>query len=238
MKKKARQKQKESVTLNRAGNRLKAILAMKPVRTENQSWFMVYLDVITLLLAMFILFVRIPQQEYLVEEPRIQTEQIQETPVERPSTTLHQRLAEQLIRSLDIVEGQDIAVKVEQGRVNLQLPASILFNTGEAFLLEEADEILVNIVTVLQNNNFPISVEGHTDNVPIRSQLFPSNWELSAARASVVIRRLQQMGIPKERMKAIGYADTLPISSNDTPQGRSENRRVSLIIHAEESINP
>src|SRR5690625_7301960 len=75
-----------------------------------------------------------------------------------------------------------------------------------------------------------ITVEGHTDSVPIRSARFPSNWELSGARAGSVVRYLEANGIHSERLRAVGYADTRPLGSNDTVQGRASNRRVELTI--------
>lgn len=75
-----------------------------------------------------------------------------------------------------------------------------------------------------------ISVEGHTDNIPISTAQFPSNWELSAARAISVVRLLQQRGIEGQRLRAIGYADSLPLRSNDTAEGGAVNRRVNLVL--------
>ncbi|MBV8634840.1 MAG: OmpA family protein, partial [Burkholderiaceae bacterium] len=79
-------------------------------------------------------------------------------------------------------------------------------------------------------NDNRVVVEGHTDNVPIQTTQFPSNWELSAARAASIVRALQERGIAAERLEASGMADTKPKSSNSNAQGRSENRRVSLLV--------
>jgi chemotaxis protein MotB len=86
------------------------------------------------------------------------------------------------------------------------------------------------IIDLLANNRLMISVEGHTDNIPISTAQFPSNWELSAARAISVVRLLQQRGIDGQRLRAIGYADSLPLQSNDTAEGRAVNRRVNLVL--------
>jgi chemotaxis protein MotB len=78
-----------------------------------------------------------------------------------------------------------------------------------------------------------LSVEGHTDNVPISGR-FPSNWELSTARATTVLRELiEHHGIPADRLQAAGYADERPVASNDTPDGRAANRRVELVVLAD-----
>jgi chemotaxis protein MotB len=73
-------------------------------------------------------------------------------------------------------------------------------------------------------------VEGHTDNIPIYSPIYPSNWELSSARAGSVVRLFTEMGVPASRMVAIGYADNRPLDTNTTPEGRMRNRRVNVLI--------
>lgn len=75
-----------------------------------------------------------------------------------------------------------------------------------------------------------ISVEGHTDNVPISTDAFPSNWELSVSRASRVVRYLAECGVPANRLRAIGYGETRPLADNSDDQGRTANRRVSIVI--------
>ena len=80
----------------------------------------------------------------------------------------------------------------------------------------------------------PIQVEGFTDNVPIRTAAYPSNWELSAARAASVVHLFMKAGVNPERMVAIGYGEHRPVAGNETPEGRSKNRRVVLVIPAED----
>jgi len=91
------------------------------------------------------------------------------------------------------------------------------------------------IVKPLKNEIF---VEGHTDNVPISTLTFPSNWELSSARAASVVNYLSRQGVEPERMAAIGYGEFRPIASNDAPEGRGKNRRVTLIIRSSQGSNP
>lgn len=247
MVKESRQESKAYKT--RATNRLQEILSHKPAHTVSQSWLIVYLDVITLLLATFILLVNQPQEEFFVEEPVIKQEKLQQAPVESPVQEIPDEISDQLAESeipspeqqsnqadeirkqLEMIEGEDLLVNVEPGVISLELPESILFETGQSLLLPDADNLLKKISPVLMQNDFPVSVEGHTDNVPMFSPQFPSNWELSSARASVVIRKLGELGVPYSRLKAIGYADTIPIDTNSTAEGRSRNRRVNIIIH-------
>ena len=114
--------------------------------------------------------------------------------------------------------------------LTLRIADNLLFASGQAELRYEGMILLSQLANVLQNFAGEVSVEGHTDNVPINTARFPSNWELSAARAISVLLFLEQDGIAADRMRAIGYADTRPLQSNETPQGRASNRRVELIL--------
>jgi chemotaxis protein MotB len=86
------------------------------------------------------------------------------------------------------------------------------------------------IAEVLAPTDFPITIEGHTDNVPINTPQFPSNWELSAVRATTVLRLFVESGVAPERLTAIGYADTRPVEPNVLADGRARNRRVTILI--------
>lgn len=114
--------------------------------------------------------------------------------------------------------------------LTLRIADNLLFASGQAELMYEGMMLIAQLVDVLQNFGGDISVEGHTDNIPINTARFPSNWELSSARAISVLLFLEQEGIYANRMRAIGYADTRPLQPNDTPQGRASNRRVELIL--------
>lgn len=111
------------------------------------------------------------------------------------------------------------------------LPEQILFAPGSASVSPQGVEILKTIAPALVDFTAEVFVEGHTDNVPIATPLFPSNWELSTHRATSVTRHLITIGLPPTRLRAIGFGDTKPISDNETPHGRATNRRVSLVIH-------
>ena len=94
--------------------------------------------------------------------------------------------------------------------------------------------MLDGISQSLKQNDYSISVEGHTDNIPIHTAQFPSNWELSSFRATNVARYFIQKGVGRKRISAVGYADTRPIADNNSAAGRALNRRVSLVIHVDE----
>ncbi|MGI4849870.1 MAG: flagellar motor protein MotD [Janthinobacterium lividum] len=123
-------------------------------------------------------------------------------------------------------------VKVSQTSrgVTVEINASVLFAPGDARLSTESAQALTAVASVLKDDGHALQVEGHTDNVPISSALFPSNWELSAVRASSVVRLFIDDGIAASRLVAVGYGSNLPVASNDTPEGRLANRRVQLTI--------
>ncbi len=114
--------------------------------------------------------------------------------------------------------------------VTVEISASVLFKSGEAILQPQSLESLAAVARVLSQVENPVQVEGHTDNVPINSVSFPSNWELSSARAGSVVRLFTELGVPATRMVAIGYADNRPVDTNATPDGRGRNRRVNVLI--------
>jgi chemotaxis protein MotB len=135
----------------------------------------------------------------------------------------------------------DIRDQVEIARtatkVNLVIKDDVLFDAGSADLKPVGRRVLQRVAELLQQSAYPVSVEGHTDNRPIHTSRYPSNWELSTARATNVTRFLIQCGVGADRLRAIGYADTRPRASNGTASGRARNRRVSLVVHLNEHGN-
>jgi chemotaxis protein MotB len=123
-----------------------------------------------------------------------------------------------------------VEVSVHGAGVNLEISESILFPPASADLTSGGTAILRKLADALSAQSYPLSVEGHTDSTPIHTARYPSNWELSTARASTVARHLVKWGVSAERIRAIGYADTRPRAENLTPEGRSRNRRVSLVL--------
>lgn len=130
---------------------------------------------------------------------------------------------------------KDIRSQVEVARsassINLIIKDDLLYPVGTAKLSAAGKRILARIADLLSHNSYPVSVEGYTDNTPIHNQRFPSNWELSAARATNVTRYLITQGVAAGRLSAVGYGDTRPRADNATAAGRARNRRVSLVVH-------
>lgn len=123
-------------------------------------------------------------------------------------------------------------VSVGQGRrgVAIDINESSLFRTGDAALQPEALAVLRQVSEVLMQEDLPIEVEGHTDDIPINTPQYPSNWELSSARASSVVRMMIENGLPAARMSVVGLASNQPMAPNDTPENRARNRRVTITI--------
>ena len=123
-----------------------------------------------------------------------------------------------------------------RGLVVRVLTDQLLFVSGQATLQPEGFPLLNEVAQLLNvDKSHPITVEGHTDNVPISSSQYPSNWELSTDRATTVVRYLIAKGVNRERLGAVGYADLHPLASNATAAGRAKNRRVEIVL---QRINP
>jgi len=130
----------------------------------------------------------------------------------------------------DLVDDNLVAVRRHGTWVEIELRTDFLFSSGEAVLAPAADDILRKISESLQPFPNPIRVEGHTDNRPINTRAYPSNWELSSARAASVVHLFMQSGIDPRRLAVIGLGEHRPAQSNDTAEGRNANRRVLLVI--------
>lgn len=114
--------------------------------------------------------------------------------------------------------------------LRIDINDSVLFASGSAQLAGTAKAVLNEIATLLLENHHAIQVEGHTDNTPIHNALFYSNWELSAVRASSVVRMFSSMGIIDTRLSALGFGSSQPVSDNTTEAGRAKNRHVSIMV--------
>ncbi len=169
-----------------------------------------------------------PQPELpSVEEPQVPLQP--EPPVPEPAPV--NPLAEQLQQ---MVQQNDLAGQVEvisgAQSVTVRISDKILFASGKALLEDGGRTLVQRLSAILASTGGVVSIEGHTDNIPISTLVYPSNWELSAARAAMVVRELVALGLPSNRLRAIGYADTKPVAANSSGEGRASNRRVELVI--------
>lgn len=144
-------------------------------------------------------------------------------------------LQEELNKTISALGLSDkIAMKVTSDFAELEIQDKILFQSSEAGLLEEGKVLLEKISPLLDQSLGSIDIEGHTDNIPIDTINFPSNWELGAARATNVLHYLVTQEIEPSRLRAITSGETRPIASNTTEQGREKNRRVSIVIQVKD----
>ncbi|WP_240935955.1 OmpA family protein [Billgrantia bachuensis] len=128
------------------------------------------------------------------------------------------------------LEGVEVS-RVAEG-IKLRVEDRLLFPTATAELTDDGEVLVQRLMEVIQRHDGEVAVEGHTDSRSIRTEEFPSNWVLSSARAIAIVHALERAGVDSQRLRAVGLADTRPLASNDTGEGRAQNRRVEVIIHA------
>jgi chemotaxis protein MotB len=227
---------------------------------NHERWLISYADFITLLFAFFVVMYAISvvnEGKYRVlsdalgdafggrnatAEPHSAVEQNMTLPniIARKRAEAARREQERLAmlaRNL----GATLAPLVKSGKVrvtqtgrgvSVEINASALFDPGDATVLDDARPILQAVAGLLKDDPHAVQVEGHTDIAPISNALFPSNWELSAVRASSVVRLFIDSGMAPARLTAVGHGSNLPVASNDSAEGRARNRRVAVTILA------
>ncbi|ALM84385.1 OmpA family protein [Bordetella sp. N] len=232
---------------------------------EPDNWLMTYLDLITLLLALFVVMLALTRlgPGMAVKPPEVATgvslAKLPARPVEDweknlpvipaawatqpdpvPATTaptdpLEPAKAEPVkmptAEELGLKDlGKAVNVTINRQSVSFRISNELLFTSGQATLSPEGVPLIKKLADVINHSKYPLSVEGHSDNIPILTRQFASNWDLSTSRATSVLRELVRDGVDPMRLRAIGYADTKPLEANDTAAGRAANRRVELIM--------
>lgn len=130
----------------------------------------------------------------------------------------------------ELISVGDLQIHANELWIEIELNSGLLFPSGDALPLDGAFGLIERIAGILAPYDNPVHVEGFTDNVPIKSQVYPTNWELSAARAASVVRLLSAGGIDAGRLAAVGYGEHRPVADNTTAAGRRANRRVVLLV--------
>jgi len=165
--------------------------------------------------------------------PAIEQEELKAREREKEKTV--EDLKRQVLSSLEEVEQGDFSVRWDQSRLVLVLGERITFRVGEAELLVNFQPALSRIADfIAHKKGYEVVVLGHTDNTPIHNSRFPSNWELSAARAVDVAKFLIENGVRPERVSIQGYSEYRPLRENTTPETRQTNRRVEIMLIKEE----
>jgi chemotaxis protein MotB len=206
---------------------------------NDEDWMTTYADAITLLMAFFVLTTSISKVDLEAFE-QINEGIKKQINAKTNETTPTREFREEIkgVAENNNVSEQ-VSVSADSDSINLDLAGRSFFKPGSAELTAEAGPFLDDIAGMLTEERyirFRLDVQGHTDDSPISTLQFPSNWELSAARASAVVRYMADKGIASERMRATGFADTIPKVPNRDPQGnpirvnQEENRRITIRV--------
>ena len=154
-------------------------------------------------------------------------EQIDSTKLGSPLAAM-QKDINRALRSL--VESDLAKVTLEEDWLTVELSSGLLFSSGSATSNSSASAVMAELTAILKQTNNFMRIRGYTDSVPIRTEQFPSNWELSVARAASIVRLLEESGVAPERMAIEGYGQYSPFAENTTAQGRSQNRKVVIAL--------
>jgi chemotaxis protein MotB len=209
--------------------------------SEKDRYLITYADLITLLLGLFILLytasnLDIQKYEKMLsafgnvfgtEPAKIKIDAIPDkvisTPLDKLKNDITQLIAESDTKSIRMEEN-------ERG-ITIHILEDIVFPSGSADLKSTSKIVLKRVADIIKKLPNDIRVEGHTDNIPINSSVFPSNWHLSVARAlNTAYYLIKEEGVNPDKVSIVGYAEYKPIESNDTPYGRASNRRVDIVI--------
>ncbi len=228
---------------------------------DEATWLVTYADLMTMLLVFFILLYTLAsfeKEKYrkAVEDIKVQVEQgqnligltelmeIPETADTRISiediTGLRSRtrsLFENLRRfSRKSYQRDDISTRILDGKVIVTIQGKALFDSGSASLNNAAVSIFDEIIQILKDYpEYNINIKGHTDDIPISTPIFPSNWELSAVRATTVLKHLISKGVDPRKLTATGYGDVMPVVPNTSEENRAQNRRVEFVLEKKET---
>jgi len=215
------------------------IFKLKKSTKKEPIWLTVFCDLTTNLMLFFLLlyaFTRLSKEKQKQMYEALKYAGKKEKIIEQKAQAVLKKFAEEETASAfgRITKSKELkkfsSVEVSESQIRLVLNTPVLFDSGSARLKPQTKTILDKIAKTLSMTNEKIIVEGHTDNIPIKSGEFHSNWELSARRAVNVINYFMSKGIDASRFIAAGYGEYFPRASNDTPQGRAKNRRIEIVL--------
>jgi chemotaxis protein MotB len=199
-----------------------------------EPWMATFADMVTLLMVFFVLFYSVEKDNTEKFKSAIDM-MVEEDGPDGLAKIMKVVDSTKVMKNLKEMRDASQASKSEdtvEKKVVLRVPGLNLFKKGGAKLRSEARPVLNEIVKVInkKGKNYKIFIQGHTDDVPINTPKFESNWELSAVRATAVLRYFYDKGIEPERLTATGYADTFPMVPNNTKEGRAKNRRIEFVL--------
>ncbi|WP_068830750.1 flagellar motor protein MotD [Pseudomonas sp. BMS12] len=164
-----------------------------------------------------------PDRSMIEDNPNSSTSAEPSDPLEEIASSMRDAFG-------DLIASEQLTVRGNELWVEIELNSSLLFPSGDAIPNETAFILIEKVARILAPYENPVHVEGFTDNLPINTAQFPSNWELSAARAASIVRMLALDGVSEGRLAAVGYGEFQPVADNATAEGRARNRRVVLVI--------
>ncbi|MBF0101990.1 MAG: OmpA family protein [Desulfobacterales bacterium] len=223
---------------------------------DQAAWIVTYADLMTLLLVFFVLLyslTSLDNYEFKLAAESIEVkigdrkqvvtlldildapERIDRQITIEDLTGLHSRNDEILKDIQKVIDRKDLgdylSFTVLDSQIIIQIRGKVLFQSGYAILNPEAYSILDELIQVIKAYpEYDVNIKGHTDNLPISTQQYPSNWELSAIRATTVLKYFIQKKVSPKRLTATGYGDSLPLVPNDTEEHRVKNRRVEFVL--------
>ncbi|MBD2837604.1 flagellar motor protein MotD [Pseudomonas sp. JM0905a] len=166
-----------------------------------------------------------PDRSMVEESERAQTS------IDDPGADPLQEIAQSMRDAFgELINSNQVNVRGNELWVEIEMNSSLLFPSGDAIPNDTAFSLIEKVARILAPYDNPVHVEGFTDNMPIATSQFPSNWELSTARAASIVRMLAMDGVAPGRLAAVGYGEFQPVADNATAEGRSRNRRVVLVI--------
>ncbi len=208
---------------------------------SDSNWLITLSDVLSLLLVFFVMFFVTTKNTGGLLKAKVDkalNPPSDDADMQMTASTAGEKIKDEVdseIKKLDL--GDDVSVRTVDKEVVITMKDKIIFMPGQADILNTLKPMLENIARVIQRHpSFLVDIEGHTDNVPIKTRLYPSNWELSVARATSVLKYfINNQGIDPSRLSIKGNADQKPAVPNDTPENRAQNRRVEIRLKEKES---
>lgn len=172
------------------------------------------------------------EKNALAQQMGATQKEIEELRKARAAAEARSKVFRQLLARLQsMINSGKLKVEIRKGRMIVKMSDKILFDPGKVKLKEDGQAALKQLAEVLKDiQDRDFLVAGHTDNIPIKTRQFPSNWDLSAARAVQVVKFLQKEGVDPKHLAAAGYSENDPVEDNSTEDGRRSNRRIEIVL--------
>lgn len=197
---------------------------------QRDRWLISYADLVTLLLALFIVLFAASNQERAKQiAESFSAQNLGGDGILPENNSVKKSETVKVITENPILMQKVKMQQTEKGLV-VSLSEAGFFAPGEATMNNESDEVIDSLANSLNKTQFQVRIEGHTDSIPISNSQYASNWELSTARAVSVLQKLTERGINSERLSVSGYGGFRPIADNSTAEGRAQNRRVDVVV--------